>query len=172
MSQRRAVPYRFYEKGRCRWCGKPPKPPRQTWCSQACVDEYLILSDPGFVRAKLAKRDHGICADCGLDCVAFVDALSGWARMANRHPTKTVANLYDRWWFLSRTMLEYLREAGLLRFLHRTAWEADHIIPVSEGGGGCGLDNYRTLCWRCHAVQTAMLARRKANERRKQTVLY
>jgi 5-methylcytosine-specific restriction endonuclease McrA len=32
----------------------------------------------------------------------------------------------------------------------RSYWDADHIVPVHQGGGECGLDNYRTLCYRCH----------------------
>ena len=46
-------------------------------------------------------------------------------------------------------------------------WEADHIIPVVEGGGLCGLQNYRTLCLACHRKETAALARRRAEARRK-----
>ena len=29
-------------------------------------------------------------------------------------------------------------------------WDADHIVPVCEGGGMCGLENIRTLCLKCH----------------------
>ena len=36
-------------------------------------------------------------------------------------------------------------------------WQADHIVPVSEGGGEADLDNYRTLCDPCHARETAAL---------------
>lgn len=25
-------------------------------------------------------------------------------------------------------------------------WDADHIVPVKQGGGGCSLDNFQTLC--------------------------
>ena len=32
----------------------------------------------------------------------------------------------------------------------RRKWEADHIVPVADGGGECGLDNYRLLCRPCH----------------------
>lgn len=46
-------------------------------------------------------------------------------------------------------------------------WEADHIVPVVEGGGECDLSNLRTLCLRCHRAETAKLAKRRA-ERRKQ----
>lgn len=33
-------------------------------------------------------------------------------------------------------------------------WEADHIIPVHQGGGGCGIENYQTLCADCHKMKT------------------
>jgi hypothetical protein len=36
-------------------------------------------------------------------------------------------------------------------------WQADHIIAVAEGGGGCGLDNLRTLCTSCHSIETEKL---------------
>jgi len=45
-------------------------------------------------------------------------------------------------------------------------WQADHIVPVIEGGGECGLDNYRTLCTACHKEETAALAGRRAAARR------
>ncbi|MBP6313051.1 MAG: HNH endonuclease [Flavobacteriales bacterium] len=33
-------------------------------------------------------------------------------------------------------------------------WQADHIIPVKEGGSACGLDNFQTLCTSCHFRKT------------------
>lgn len=36
----------------------------------------------------------------------------------------------------------------------KNKWEADHIISVFEGGGGCLLDNYQTLCQLCHKIKT------------------
>jgi len=41
-------------------------------------------------------------------------------------------------------------------------WQADHIKPVIEGGGECGLDNLRTLCTECHLKETAALRARMA----------
>lgn len=41
-------------------------------------------------------------------------------------------------------------------------WQADHINPVVEGGGECGLDNLRTLCTKCHKAATAQLRKRMA----------
>jgi 5-methylcytosine-specific restriction enzyme A len=42
----------------------------------------------------------------------------------------------------------------------KSLWDADHILPVVEGGGECDLDNIRTLCLRCHRVVTADLRER------------
>jgi HNH endonuclease len=36
-------------------------------------------------------------------------------------------------------------------------WAADHIVPVVEGGGECGIENIRTLCLGCHASVTKEL---------------
>lgn len=45
-------------------------------------------------------------------------------------------------------------------------WEADHIVPVIEGGGECGLENYRTLCVRCHKQVTRELRARMKQRNR------
>jgi 5-methylcytosine-specific restriction endonuclease McrA len=42
----------------------------------------------------------------------------------------------------------------------RSLWDADHILPVAEGGGECDLENLRTLCLMCHREATAELRRR------------
>ncbi|MCE5329628.1 HNH endonuclease [bacterium] len=33
-------------------------------------------------------------------------------------------------------------------------WQADHILPVSKGGGACNLDNFQTICPHCHKIKT------------------
>ena len=45
----------------------------------------------------------------------------------------------------------------------RPRWEADHIVPVADGGGECGLDNYRLLCRPCH-VQVTLTWRARRRE--------
>jgi hypothetical protein len=54
-------------------------------------------------------------------------------------------------------------------------WEADHIVPVSEGGGLCGLEGYRTLCKgagtnNCHGTETGKLRKRLNEQKRIQAV--
>lgn len=51
-------------------------------------------------------------------------------------------------------------------------WEMDHIVPVAEGGGLCGLDGYRTLCVPCHKIESAKLAARLAERRKAQPPLF
>ena len=45
--------------------------------------------------------------------------------------------------------------------------EIDHIIPVVEGGGCCGLDNLRTLCTQCHREETNKLMQRRREAKKK-----
>lgn len=56
-------------------------------------------------------------------------------------------------------------------------WEADHILAVLEGGGGCGLENFQTLCTGCHNSKTAEMRKRiaatnRAHRNRAQVALW
>jgi 5-methylcytosine-specific restriction endonuclease McrA len=42
----------------------------------------------------------------------------------------------------------------------KSLWDADHLLPVAEGGGECDLSNLRTLCLKCHRARTAELRQR------------
>lgn len=33
-------------------------------------------------------------------------------------------------------------------------WEADHVIEVRHGGGGCTIDNFQICCMECHRAKT------------------
>jgi hypothetical protein len=50
-------------------------------------------------------------------------------------------------------------------------WEADHRVPVWNGGGQCGLENLQTLCVACHRAKTTGEARTRADQRRVQGAL-
>ncbi len=57
-------------------------------------------------------------------------------------------------------------------FRRSSYWDADHIVPVVEGGGECTMANIRTLCVHCHQRVTKDLARRQASRRRQTNVGY
>lgn len=92
------------------------------------MHEYLLRSDPQYLRKHVFKRDKGVCAACGLDTFALQRELQ-----VLKYPERYVR----------------LDALGIPR--HRSSyWDADHVVAVVEGGGCCGLDNLQTLCVPCH----------------------
>jgi len=63
-----------------------------------------------------------------------------------------------------RARRAFLKEWKLKEGWRRSLWDADHIIPVAEGGGECDLSNMRTLCLKCHRAATAELRQRLARK--------
>jgi 5-methylcytosine-specific restriction endonuclease McrA len=127
----------------CRWCSLEVPAARLTFCSEWCVEEWKLRSNPGHLRDRVLRRDRGICAVCHLDCLAEfrrIRRLRGTARL------KALAD----WGLRGRKSL----------------WDADHLVPVVEGGGECDLSNMRTLCLKCHRQYTAELRERLAKQRR------
>lgn len=132
----------------CRWCNLETPRGRVTFCSDWCVHEWRLRTDPGYLREQVSARDKGVCAACGLDATAE------WRRIKRLPPAKRAGLMRD--WGLKS-----LRRASL--------WDADHIEPVAEGGGECDLSNIRTLCLRCHRKATAELRERLRATRQHET---
>ena len=99
------------------------------------MHEWKLRTDPGYLREQVFLRDRGVCAACGADTEAL--------RKDKRKLDYKARRKFEKDW-------------GGRRHL----WDADHIVPVAEGGGECGLDNMRTLCLKCHRLATAALQRR------------
>lgn len=155
-----------YLKGHCRKCREPVPKGRRSWCSQACVDAHLATTPAGF-RAAIFRRDQGVCAECGRDCVRLKGRLE--KRLAHRWRSATDPDGES-----SRRWARLLVRFGVLSSWTselRSLWEADHIKPVVEGGGCTGPENGRTLCVPCHKRATADLARRRAEARSRQASL-
>lgn len=130
-------------RGLCRWCALEVPRGRFTFCSQFCVHEWKLRTQPAYLREQVFKRDGGICAGCGVDAGAAARRMR-YARGATRKA------LLTHW--------------GLKRRTRKSLWDADHIVPVAEGGGECDLDNLRTLCLRCHRAATRELRQRRAEK--------
>jgi len=85
-----------------------------------------------------------------------------WCRGAVVYPRRTFCSEACVHEWRIRSSPEYVREQvkkrdkGICRLCgvnvvkSRRKWEADHIVPVADGGGECGLENYRLLCRPCH----------------------
>ena len=136
---RRSVPRGPNGRGLCRWCSLEVPTGRHTFCSEYCVHEWKLRTQPAYLREQVFLRDRGICAACGVDTIAEQRRLRT-ARGAARQ------RLLEEW------------RPG--RGVRKSLWDADHIVPVAEGGGECDLENLRTLCLRCHRVVTMQLRER------------
>ncbi len=139
-----ALPKGASGRNLCRWCNLEVPKGRLTFCSEFCVAEWKLRSNPGYLREMLFERDKGMCAVCTTDC-----------RAALLHLKKLRGAAAAKAWM----------EWGLKRNSRQSLWDADHIVPVVEGGGECDLSNIRTLCLKCHrAATTALRARLQARK--------
>lgn len=133
-------------KGYCKWCGGKAA---RVWCCTDCRREGYIRM--GYYLRYVFERDKGICAICGIDAV--------WLG-------RKIVEIYRLWRkYHSVSFSEYTAHFGPWGTeAYKQFWEAHHIIPVSLGGGCCGLENYRTICLRCHKKETADLAKRRSKD--------
>ncbi len=97
----------------------------------------------------MLARDAGVCALCSTDTLLAYRQLK---RARGEKRAETLAM-----WGLA--------SVGARKSL----WDADHIVPVAEGGGQCDLDNLRTLCLPCHREVTADLRLRLRGRTAEQT---
>ena len=136
---RNSVPRGPNGRGLCRWCSLEVPKRRFTFCSDACVHEWKLRSQPQYLRQQVFQRDKGHCACCGVDTVREL-------RRLRRSRGGRREELMQHW--------------GLRTRIRKSLWDADHILPVVEGGGQCDLLNIRTVCLRCHRVATTQLRER------------
>jgi 5-methylcytosine-specific restriction endonuclease McrA len=103
------------------------------------VHEWRLRTDPGYLREQVFRRDQGVCSVCRVNTVEAHLQLRR-ARGERRQ--------------------ERLAKWGLRSVNRKSLWDADHILPVAEGGGECDLQNIRTLCLICHRRVTRELIER------------
>ena len=128
----------------CRWCQMEILAKRRrTFCSDYCVHQWRLRSDPGYLREKVLQRDKAVCAACGVDCHA------AWLHLKRSRGAARL-KAYIEW--------------GLRPGSRKSLWDADHIVPVVEGGGECDLANIRTLCLKCHRAATQELRKRRVKQ--------
>ncbi len=141
---RRSIPRGPNGRGLCRWCSLEVPRGRFTFCSDYCVHEWKLRTQPGYLREQVLARDRGICSCCGVDTIAAARRLR---------------------YLRGESRAAQLAHWGLKRRTRKSLWDADHILPVAEGGGECDLDNIRTLCLRCHRLATMELRERMRRTR-------
>lgn len=160
-----------YPDGFCKACGVELTGSARLVCSSNCLHEWRIRTQPQYAARFVLQRDCGICQICGVDTIGTRSEVK-----ALRNQAMTTRGPEDLARFLQAAMSSGLlgrADAGLPTaelFWHRAwdtrPWQVDHIRPVSEGGGGCGLENLRTVCIPCHKDETARLMRRRTARKR------
>lgn len=126
-----------WQKGECTWCGQKSGDKR-LWCGPDCVRAFLTRCRPADAKA------------------AFVEA----------NAVATIVKFYDwsgKFMKIGPPFMSAVVECAVCQ--HRGTQEQfqlDHILPVSDGGGLCGPENYRLLCLDCHKRVSAEGAKRRA----------
>lgn len=140
----------------CRQCGSEVPPGKLTFCGNICVHDWKMQTSPSYVREAVKERDGGICSVCGLDCEKARRVALAW------YYHQAGGLFLDR--YIPNYFYQIIKDLWGATNLFQSFWHADHIVPVIEGGGLCGLDNYRTLCLKCHRAETAALRKRLAKK--------
>lgn len=133
---------------RCRWCGGGVDPPRRTFCSDGCVFQHRIRTQPSFLRRLVWQRDRGVCRYCGVDTTAQAQAIRRAVTATERSRLRRMHGIPPK------------RRVNRRRF-GGGLFDVDHVVPVCLGGGCRGLEYVVTACLLCHRGKTAMLRKRR-----------
>lgn len=170
----------------CRQCQTEVPVGRRTFCSQPCIDLWMVRTGSGMVKF-IKKRDKGICALCGLDCEALKKKLRDLGKPPSVPDFKYESGDYSdeftlteagklRWrahsdakqeaYKMAREAVREFKEMHGIPQHRSRFWDIDHIVPVIQGGGSIGPEGLRSLCLKCHKRVTAELAAKRAAERK------
>jgi len=159
-------PHRRGPNGRrlCARCLSELSGRRLRWCSQKCADAHMMLVSGRELRRAVEARDGGRCATCRRKRDRLRATIAKAIRRCDfRGFDPSRARCPDD--CRAHRMLRAALARGLPADTCRSWWEADHIVPLSEGGVTT-LDNIRTLCVACHKRETKALAGRLASGRK------
>ena len=142
----------------CLYCLALHQPaPDSPFCSERCAAAYTCAETGAAARRHLFERELGVCQLCGFDAHQLFQRIAALPTEQDRLQV-LMGSPYSTLSARMKRMLTAPKEGDF--------WEADHIIPVAEGGGETSLDNFQTLCVPCHTRKTAQQAADKVKRKR------
>lgn len=154
-------------KGCCRLCRRRLPNHRRGYCTDECQSAYLMATSSQYVRLRVFEIDEGVCRGCGLDCDATEKRLWGYSTMQKMAPKSSpIQRGMLAPMELRVALVTSLRSFGFVLSPSKveTLWQADHIVPVVDGGSFL-IENLQTLCQVCHkgktTTESAMRAKRE-----------
>jgi len=120
------------------------------FCGETCLKSFRVKTVTGVGRAQLFQLERGVCQLCGLDCDFLFQRLESEPSVPQRIAILEATGRFSNKRAAAIATSGNPPKAGDL-------WQADHHVPVAEGGGACDLDNFRTLCDGCHRGATSDL---------------
>ena len=144
---------------RCAQCGKTkPKAAqhegvRATYCSTECRQQGSLTRGGMYASSNVRQQVFGL--EGGKCRICKIPAHDLFTSVLALRPSERLNVLLEAGWKLPKSAKSL--ERLLLDPKEGDFWQADHIQAVAEGGGGCDLTNFRTLCVPCHKSETERL---------------
>ncbi|CAE7540133.1 smrc-1 [Symbiodinium sp. CCMP2456] len=146
----------------------------EMFCGGPCRARYFGKRSGASLRRQLFELERGVCQRCGLDChglwqnlkssnSSWLEELQKQNRMAAESKSAQSAAMHTLLSYLTRFDSESPDDFNLTE---GSLWQADHILPVWQGGGACGLENLQTLCASCHNLKTSEETKQRAAKAR------
>ena len=141
---------------------------QRRWCSKKCGSDAFASWDWKAARGLVYERDRGVCSNCGINTEDLRKAFRWFNDWLHKEDARAGNSLRGVTFRTEPTLRSLMSAKGIPKHLalEDNFWQADHIIPLAEGGKLCDLDNLRTVCIPCHKKHTAALAARLAQQRR------
>ena len=150
----------------CRQCSTEVPKGRLTFCSDACVHAWKMVTDPNYQMLQVAKRDQGVCQVCRVDTRALEREWTALLPLPDiPHPWYTGAESRRHWdrseanWAQVTAAVREIatqhpgfaqclsgtttwervsagRSGSSWTLVHRSLWDMDHRVEVVHGGAG------------------------------------
>ncbi|CCW67656.1 unnamed protein product [Phytomonas sp. Hart1] len=118
------------------------------FCNGKCREAFFMKRSSGSIRRSVSIVDRGNCANCHVNCELLCMLMANAQHIDERE--EILRKHHPQFALFPRLYRNFVNNPT-----PGNCWHADHIIPVSHGGGQSTLDNIQTLCVVCHALKTS-----------------